>query len=134
MKFYTAFIFDTPYADLHCTHKYLGELTDEQLEEILELLEDFFVSKPRELPRVRFDQRDWFGHRRNIAVLTPSESEGDFFLELREQLHRFRPEDYAEFRPHVSTALECIDIPFRGFALMSKDAKIWEWRRRDPAT
>lgn len=130
-KYYLAFIYKkVKGADvLHCTHKYLGELTREELNQVEKVVDGFFL-RERPLPWVQFTKPRLFGPNQDIRVLTASTSDprGGFsrsgdpfreFNELRLRLDKFRKDDFP-YAPHVTTGLKKIEKRFSHYALISK--------------
>lgn len=129
MKVYTAFLYD-PEARLHVTHKYLGEQRQEEIDRIDALLEYYFDT-PREFPCILFNQRDWFGPKKDIAVLRPDPVvrwEDALFPDLRALLEGYRPDDFGAYAPHVTTEAAQIYMPFKYYALMSGDKILRKFR------
>lgn len=125
-KYYLAFIYDQSYSKadlLHCTHHYLGELDAEGVKNVERIVDAYFLTD-RQLPRVVFNQVEMFGPAGDVRVLTPEFAsnavKANFFLDLKCQLARVRPEDYDEYEPHVTTSLDKVDRPFSHYALISK--------------
>lgn len=130
-KYYTAFIYNPVGVNpdiLHCTHVFLGELSEENLNEVVREIDQYFL-KPRKLPRVSFTREEFFGPEKDIRVLTPENiAEDPFFPELRETLYRFKKPDF-NYRPHVSTQLHKMDLNFHSFALITKAGIVKSWPR-----
>lgn len=126
-KFYTAFLYDTE-AAVHCTHKYLGTLDNNQLIEVTMILDSYF-KKPRTLPRVAFDQPDLFGFNKDIRVLVPTVwNTKDFLPDLREKLQPYKRDDY-DYRPHISTGARKLLVDrFAYYALMTGPVVVKAWR------
>lgn len=101
MKVYTALLFNEGQIDPHCTHKYLGVQSDENVGRIWVYLDKYFGSGKRKAPPVVFDKFEWFGPELNIRALTPSVSV-PIFEAVRAQLDHFAPNTYGKYRPHVS--------------------------------
>jgi hypothetical protein len=133
VKYYTAFIYaDTEKTGLHCTHKYLGELTEEQKAFVEAMVTGYFsvhdVSK--EVQPVCFCVEDWFGPKKDIRVLRPDSVDPDvWLLGLRLKLGALKKDDYPIFNPHISVPLGIVMIekPFSHYALMSKGKVIRKW-------
>lgn len=129
-KYYAAFIFDKTASDhvLHCTHHYLGALNPEDLSRVEKVIDSYFI-RDRKLPEASFDRVEFFGEKNDIRVLTPSQSKPeDFFPDLKAKLEKFRPDEFPEYRPHVSTdQLPKVDRPFSHYALISKKGILRTW-------
>ena len=127
MKYYTAFIYDDA-AEVHCTHKYLGTQSDEDYKAICELISYFFEVE-QTFPCIMFNQRAFFGPKRNIPVLKPNAPcAGLLFPALREALDGYRPDDYGGYAPHLTTAATEIHQPFKYYAIMCGDKVLKKWR------
>lgn len=129
IKYYTAFIFheDNP---VHCTHKYLGQQSEDDLQGILDEIDEYFGSAQREMPFIQFNVRKWFGKGKNTPVLAPSSDE-DWYpklhMGLREKLDRYRPDDYGSYKPHVTTGAKEVFEEFGYYALMSGTTVLKTW-------
>lgn len=130
-KYYTAFIYaKTNEAHvLHCTHHYLGELSKADALRVERIVDAYFL-KERKLPRVAFDRVDFFGEKKDIRVLRPAITKvEDFLPDLKTELSKFRKDDFPEYKPHVTTALDRVDEPFKYYALISKAGIHRTWPR-----
>lgn len=112
--YWSCFAFDgiTP-DELHCTHKFFGEQTEESAAEILQVLNAWFQDNPFEDLTPVFEREEFFGKDREVRVLTqknPSDS-SKFLLELRKQLDAFAEDNYPGYKPHVTTDLPKVDKP-----------------------
>lgn len=102
---------------LHCTHKYLGEQQDEDLGRIQAILESYFAT-PRKVPTVVFRREDFFGPDGDVRVLRPESDDASWFLlDLRKRLDTFAEDDYPEIKPHVTTTLDAVMMPFTRYCL-----------------
>jgi len=130
-SWWTTFLFkDIPNPnDLHVTHKYFGTvgeggLTEKHLEQVMETLDEYFEDKEFHSFRVDFDEEEMFGEDKDVRVLSPSNlSDTDkkefFLLDLKEKLDEIYPDDWAEYKPHVSTEeVSVVDRPIVGFYFM----------------
>ncbi len=132
-KFYTGFFFQKSIktfhpTDLHCTHKYLGELSADQIELVIDYCEGYLNSQPAiPFPRAVFDFPETFSNLStsggSIRVLkSTSYNWAEWFPSLRTALDRFRKDEFpfAHFTPHVSTPhLNRINEPFACYALVN---------------
>lgn len=141
-KYYTAFVYegkrlgDLQYPDVdqfHCTHKYLADVGTFRLDQIFSIIDGFFANEKRVFPHAHFGQEEHFGSPPNLVrVLTPIWLKGNWFPTLREELDRFRKDDYHPYRPHVSCArgVKAVTEEFFGYALINSTRKKIEyfWR------
>lgn len=110
--------------DLHCTHKYLGEQTPENLSEITKQIDWYFLSFYTHAITLNFNKIDWFDH---LRVLLPSEPVRLFPL-LRGWLAAYRKDDFP-YNPHVTCYTEDeINKPFTRYCLMNHNEIVREWR------
>jgi hypothetical protein len=126
--YYSGFLFDgiSDPEELHVTHKYFGELKDEDAVRVLQIIDDYF-KEPRKFPRCVFDQREMFGPDKDVPVLTPKEFDpDDFFPDLKKQLDEFRKDDF-DYHPHTTTKLEIVDLPFSGYFLCYDSEVVQVW-------
>jgi len=61
---------ETP-SDLHCTHKYFGDIEDKVVKEIKEQIESYFKKKPFKPFQITFNTEKMFGPNKDVRVLTP---------------------------------------------------------------
>jgi SPP1 gp7 family putative phage head morphogenesis protein len=129
MRVYTAFLFagvNNP-EYLHCTHKYFGEVTPEQLSEIERMVALYFQERTPVAPKVNFTVRKQYGELENVPVLCPDIfSLGDFLPDLRESFRKFRQDDFS-YSPHVTTELDAVIVPIDRYALVGQDGVICSW-------
>lgn len=133
--YYSAFIFQgIPDPEVaHVTHKYMADQTPESAAEIEEMMDDYFAS-PKKFPRAAFTERQMFGPDKDVPVLTPKSVDlKDWFPELRTSLEKFKKDEHGEYKPHVTTDQEVIDVPFAGYALMYDGKIIRYWPNDDTA-
>lgn len=123
--YFSAFIFQG-FPDpevLHVTHKYFADQTPESAAEIEEIMDEFFAS-PKKFPRAVFSEQQMFGPDKDVRVLTPKSVDlKAWFPELRDSLEKFKKDEHGEYKPHVTTDEDLIDLPFAGYGLMY-DGKI----------
>lgn len=124
--YWTCFAFDgyTP-DELHCTHKFLGELNDDQINGIQLLLELGFMEgsslKPSQSIQVTFDTEDFFGESKDVRVLKPSKDVRSLMLpDLKKVLDEYREDDH-EWSPHVTTNMPIVDMPLTRYCLCRGD-------------
>lgn len=131
MKCYTAFIFEEIDPDLlHCTHKYLGDLSDNQIAGVRQIVDQYFryTHIPR-LPQAVFSKEDFFGPNKEVRVLKPrSWVPNRWLLDLRNMLGNFRKDDFDSYQPHVTTLENIIDLPFSSYALIGDKQILGEWK------
>lgn len=136
MKFWTEFTYapTSPAHGLHCTHKFLGELSAIEVEQVQKILIRHFGTYSAKLMgeakpvEVHFDKVEMFGEAKDVRVLVPSIPTIKLFPRLRRILDEFRKDDFDEYRPHV-TCLEPITKvcePFYSYVFKSPEAKLLE--------
>lgn len=119
--FWTTFTFEgTAPQDLHCTHKFFGTLDDNNAREMMETIEDYFKNNEFKKFYIVFDQEEFFGDNNETRVLTPSDKSLDnFHLNLRNNLEKFKKDNYPNYKPHVTTpTLDKVAIPITGYSLL----------------
>lgn len=103
MTYWTAFAVKGHYPrEVHCTHKYLGELEPWEAEELMRVLERWFFAYPFQPFSRLFTRRRLFKDQRVLLpvfepVMPIVELDG-----LRARLDCFRADDFAH-RPHITT-------------------------------
>jgi 2'-5' RNA ligase len=109
---------------LHCTHKYFGESTDRAT--VIRELEAFFAQQPFQPFRGRFTTLAHFGEDESYRVLLPDSTE-PFLPALRGRLDAITPDQFPEYRPHVTVGRNTdeIDMPIRDYVLMEDHVKVW---------
>ena len=129
--FWTCFAFDgIEPDDLHCTHKFLGEQSPGQLAEIKDVLEKHFRDNPHRTFTHRFSEPEMFGPNKDVRVLRLETHEipPEFLPDLREQLDRFRDDNYlGGYKPHVTTDQDVIDRPLSRYCLCQGNKILREW-------
>jgi hypothetical protein len=121
-KYYTAFLFegiDDP-KELHCTHKFLGQLSEAEAIVVASGIEEEYREHRFQVPYVQFTRREKFGARKNIPVLLPKDpGVGELLLpRLKSFLDRFKIDEWA-YNPHVSTLATKITMRFGAYALIT---------------
>lgn len=117
--------------DLHCTHKYFGEQSENTIKEIENTIAAYFARKPFVPFQVKFDKVDWFGQDKTVRVLRPSgkDDQSPFRLDLRKELDSFAEDSYpGGYKPHVSCDEEVVDMPFTRYLLCQGDTILREWK------
>jgi len=111
--------------DLHCTHKYFGELEPHLVMRVIDLLDGWFAKRPYRTIQIPFDQEDWFGPGQVIRVLRCDPRFNQQLLpDLKHVLDRFHEDTYGKYKPHITTdRLNRINIPFDRY-LFVVDGKI----------
>lgn len=108
---------------LHCTHKYFGDLTPEQVSVAKKDLGKHFKNNEYTPFKVTFDQEEFFGVDKDIRVLTPKDfPETEKRLDLKKDLGKIVKDNYPDYKPHVTDETrKSISKPFVGYALMYGD-------------
>jgi len=114
--------------DLHCTHKYFGDLEDEAVDKIKELLKQYFSKKPFKAFQVTFNQEKMFGPENDTRVLIPTKyNKENFMLDLKNKLDIYKDDKHGSYKPHVTTDKPLIEMPFKGYALLFGDDIILDY-------
>jgi len=102
--YWTCFGFaNFPPNKLHCTHKFLGELTEVQANQIKGLLSTYFSKVQPWTPfKAKFNKEELFGHEKNVHVLITDLQKKAFYPSLRVLLDRFNQDDFPEYQPHIT--------------------------------
>jgi hypothetical protein len=137
---YTALKFKGyPIDYLHCTHKFLGELTPAAVLAVTNYLNYFFNESPF-LPTVMvFDRPDpAFGPNRDKPVLRLGTGLEDGSFELgylgviRKFLAQYRQDDYRAYAPHVTLPLGLLSqtrlaLTVEGYVLVRGNVTVGQW-------
>jgi hypothetical protein len=124
-KYYTNFCFQNYLpSEIHCTHVYLGELSDIQLAQVLTKIQYYFTLIVLKKTMMPFYTREFFGPDNDIPVLTLSSSETDLHLSLRNELLHIASDSYSTYRPHVTTKLESFEGVLDRYSLVQKEGSI----------
>lgn len=127
-KYCTMFALAEDHEDLHCTHKFLGNLTPNQVKAVEVILKLYFEKNPFESFKVKFDKEKFFGENEDIRVLGTSESNEKFLKDLRKTLDIFRDDDFG-YNPHITTdELSVINKPFTRYLFTCGDDIIAEYK------
>lgn len=113
----------------HLTHKYLGKLSDDQIDQTKKLLDSFFSNDKIESFSCLFDQEKFFGPKNDIRVLIPSnETELSRMTQAisklaptRLELDKIRKDDFSGFNPHITTQIPSIFLIFFKYCLVIDD-------------
>lgn len=120
-KYWTCFYYEgfTP-NQLHCTHKFFGDLSKNELESVIKIMDKHFNSTPFEKFKVTFGKEEMFGPDKDVRVLIPVDNKNynKFLIPLRDKLNKYRTDDYDSYKPHVTTSMNKVDLPFKGYAFM----------------
>ena len=102
--YWTAFAFANMNPDqLHCTHKFLGDLTSSQAKAVEGIIDTYFTRiRPWKPFLATFDNKEWFGEDKDVHVLVSHDSLNKFYPVLRKILDQFRADDFPEYKPHVT--------------------------------
>lgn len=128
-SFYTCFKFkEYQPAELHCTHKYLGKISDEQLSQVVAIIDSYFTKNTVDSFAPTFNQEDWFGPNQDLRVLKADPSLHNYLLDLKNQLDIFRVENHPVYNPHVTnTQFKTINLPFYSYVLVKNGMVYKEW-------
>lgn len=121
--YWTCFAYEgfTPH-ELHCTHKFFGEQTEENAEKIITILDNYFAKNSFKPFKAHFNTTSFFGKNKDVKVLKLDKYDKDLFLpELRKMLDTFKKDDYAVYSPHVTTLKDSINLPFKNYCFMFGD-------------
>lgn len=134
MKYYTAFLYkDKSPGELHCTHRYFGKLSDEEVADVTKIIDRYSTDLIWKVPIIAFSVPDMFGNRyktRALRAESSSSAKLALFPELRSALTRIgMPDVYSLYQPHVTCDLEKIEEPFDRYALIGSGGVIVkEWK------
>lgn len=121
MSFWTCFAYEgIDPNELHCTHKYLGNLTSDQVTYVTALLDFYFRQNPYKTWTEDFFLPADFGRENNIRVLLPENYENyeNYLWNLRKQLDEFRVDDFEGYVPHVTTQADRVNKPLTRYCFM----------------
>lgn len=106
MKAYTVFKIKghDPVSGLHLTHKYFGEVSEIQIEEICKIINQYLISKTLKRPFGPFAEIfrfvEYFGAERLRVLRGPLRHR--FCPNLRRSLNSIRQDEFI-YKPHVTT-------------------------------
>jgi 2'-5' RNA ligase len=126
-QYCTMFAFDDHHDDLHCTHKFLGTLTPNEVKAIEVILKHYFTKNPFKSFKVKFDEEKFFGENEDIRVVATSTSTDKFLPDLRKTLDLFRDDDF-DYNPHITTDQELINKPLTRYLFACGDDIIAEYK------
>lgn len=114
--------------DMHCTHKFLGDLSDSDLIDVKFIIDYFWEQRQPEKPKnVLFNIPVLFGVKHDIPVLVPLEFPA-LLGWVRAQLDFYRDDDFPSYRPHITvdehTADEFIEAKFTHYYLCKGEGDI----------
>lgn len=112
--------------DLHVTHKFLKSQSEEDKEDILSILNEYWNKNVFESFTPVFDTEDFFGENRDIRVLRCNDSRFNR-TDLRDKLDKFAEDQHGSYKPHVTTDLPRLKKKIIGYAFMygKHPIKIW---------
>lgn len=129
--YWTAFVINEQDPNkVHCTHKFLGELSDSDARKVHAILDAHFKAAPMRPYAVEFDRGALFGKNGDVPVLLATENtkaEIFSFGDLRAKLDQFKDDDF-EYIPHVTTPEKYLVGKFTGYVLMQGKAAVAHWR------
>lgn len=116
----------------HCTHKYLGQISREKLEEVTNLVDWYFDERKRELKMEQCWWFDSFTHMGPDAVpVLERRNLSGMLLDLKDQLDRMVPEKWPSYRPHLSVpegfGFPRLPMEPVSYKLVEGDRVIKEW-------
>jgi len=139
-KYMTAFYFkdDHGIEHCHCTHKYLDKQDDESVDEIIEMIDNYFKDKEPKVDKSwHFDKFSLFGKEKDCPVME-REDHHDMMLDLKDALAPFKEETFPTYKPHITLGDKFEDLdssmitPYEmepvEYALVSGDKKIKTWK------
>lgn len=123
-KYFTAFLFKSSrLADVHCTHKYFGELSLAEAKVVGDVIRSYFQRNGGFHPfMLKFEGVDVFGGGDKRVRVLKAFGSVQRYQNLRATLDLIRPDDYPDWVPHITTMRDGpIESPFGCYALMSGD-------------
>jgi len=123
----TMFGYSDHHDDLHCTHKYLGDLSTKEVLEVSKIIDDYFKDNPFTSFSPVFEEEDFFGPNNEVRVLKAKNPKSDFLLDLKKKLDKFRKDDYS-YNPHVTTDLDKVSKSVTRYILTREDDIVREWK------
>jgi len=130
--FWTCFAFEKyDPNDLHCTHKFLADLSNADAATVLNAIDEYFTIVKFEPINAVFDQVAMFGANKDVRVLKTKAPLVNFHLELREIIDPFRKDDFP-YSPHVTTAgafasMKSIELPLVKYCFMRGKEILHSW-------
>lgn len=139
-KYMTAFYFkdDQGIPHCHCTHKYLEKQSDEKIEDIIKIINDYFKEKKPEVDKYwYFDKLSLFGKEKDCPVME-RRVQDDMMVDLLKQLDAFRKNDFPTYKPHLTLGDKVKDLTIDKihtykmepieYALVTGDKKVKTWK------
>jgi 2'-5' RNA ligase len=139
-KYMTAFYFKDDQGIPHChvTHKYLDKQSDEDVEEIIEIIDSYFKDKKPKVDKYwYFDKFSLFGKEKDCPVMERREND-DMMLDLKKDLGKFKEESFPTYKPHLTLGDKMDDLdldmitPYEmepvEYALVTGDKKVKVWK------
>jgi 2'-5' RNA ligase len=118
-----------PLSDLHCTHKFLGNLPLMQVDKVVSILRHFFHHNDICKIKVEFDTPAMFGPNGEVQVLKiKPDHQVYMLLDLRLRLDHFHEDQYTPFIPHITTSMApVLGVEFTHFRLRTKGRALFEY-------
>lgn len=122
--------------DLHCTHKFFGEQTENMRDAILNTMENYFTKNPYQTIEAKFDHEEFFGENKDVRVLRLEDSASldPFLLDLRKKLDAFADDRFPGYKPHVTTDLDVVEKPLTRYCFCQGDKILREWKAEEKET
>lgn len=131
LSYWLCFGFDDIHPDeLHCTAKYLGDLTPGSVAIVHVILEQYFRKNGFKGLNPVFQKEEMFGPNKDVRVLTPTDRVGDhnYLMDLFNRLDRIYQDKWPVYSPHVTTDRPIITMPLTRYCFMNDDKIIREWK------
>ncbi len=116
--------------ELHCTHKFLGELSPVMAVTARNRIDAHFSEEPFKPFDAYFGKAALYGQDKDIRVLLPNEAI-DGITELSSLRKRLDPLhlDEHQYSPHITTNQPAVIAPFNRYVLMHGKQLVAEWPR-----
>ena len=111
---------------LHVTHKYLGQLSDDDADATEKLISTVLKPMPGILIAY-FTEKRMFGPNNDVPVMAADIDFDSRFRTLRSLLDSTRKDDFDSYNPHVTGAIEPFAMVFDRYYLMVGDEVFASW-------
>lgn len=136
--FMFAFADDQGIPACHCTHKYLGAVSDAVLARAQKTVQRYFEANQNEFKKKQswlFDVATMLGAADDLVPVMERDSYGGMMLKLKNELDEIVPDKFPHYRPHITVPKEhgkrALNMVPVAYELRSGDNVIQSWPMGD---
>jgi hypothetical protein len=112
--------------DLHLSHHYFRNLSNDQVQHVINTLKNHFTQNPLQAKPVQLNQVESFGPDKDIRVIVNDKLVPHLDPQLKQKLETLHPSNFPNYRPHVTTNNHnAINSKISGYSFTRGNGKVY---------